>query len=67
MILFTNYERRNWNYTKTPEDYEQSYLPTLEEQDKICTSEVQNFTNRDHIATHQEIMYIIGRLEEYKK
>lgn len=53
---------------KTPEDYEQSYLPTLEEQDKLCTSEVQNFcTNLDHVATHQEIMYIIGRIEEYKK
>jgi hypothetical protein len=53
---------------KTPEEYEQSYLPTLEEQDNLCTSEVQNFcTNLDHIASHQEIMYIIGRVEEYKK
>lgn len=52
---------------KTPEEYEQSYLPTLEEQDKRCTSEVQNFCNKGHISTHEEIMYMIGRLDEYKK
>ena len=52
---------------KTPEEYEQSYLPTLEEQDKRCTSEVQNFCNKDHISTREEIMYMIGRLDEYKK
>lgn len=54
---------------KTPEEYEKSYLPTLEEQDKLCTFEVQNFctTIRDHIATHQEIIYIINRIEEYRK
>ena len=55
---------------KTPQEYEQFYLPKLEEQNRKSTSEIENFSinikNRG-TAYPQEILCMIDRLKEYEK
>lgn len=48
---------------KTPEEYEQLYLPKLEEQNKISISEIEDFTSkiRNRVVTSKDIVEFIGQ------